>query len=101
MIIECRKSKDFWNDVEKWIIYLGVVECEHRKNGIVLNKDRLISLFLLIAKVSIHTAKIKDKTPNFFTFKNVLGQLYKQARYLASFNNKEEIIESEWHTEWS
>ena len=62
-------------------IHLGVTEYV-TENSIItedIYDDRLISNILLIAKVSIHTAKIGDKSPHFISFKD-----------FASLNNKEE-----------
>ena len=42
MIIECRKSKYFWSNVEKWIIRLVVTEYQLTENSILqLHKQRL------------------------------------------------------------
>ena len=39
-----------------------------------INKGRLLSIIILFAKMTIYFAKLKEKTPIFFNFKNLLKQ---------------------------
>ena len=79
MLIEYSKSRQFWKDVEKWIIQLGVLEYELTESNIILgdvDKDRQISVILPCAKVSIYISKMKE---NSFIFqKNIKTITYKQ-----------------------
>ena len=54
--------------------------------------------------MAIYSAKLKDKTPNLFNFKNLSKQQYIHSKYLANVNNKIDHFEKEWHLlviEWS
>ena len=107
MLILCQKSKKFWLDVERWIIHLGVKDYVLTENSIItgdINKGRLFTIIILFAKITIYSAKLKEKTPNFFSFKSLLKQQYIQAKYFAIINGKVDKFEKEWHllvNEWS
>ena len=107
MLPYCQKSKEFWTDVERWITHLGVPDYFLTENRIItgdINKGHLISIILLFAKMTIYSAKLKDKTPNLFNFKNLLKQQYIHSKYLAHINNKTDNLEKEWYlllNEWS
>ena len=69
-----------------------------------IHKSRLNSIIILYAKITIYSAKLKNKTPNFFNFKNLLKQEYIHAKYMANITNNMENFEKEWHLlviEWS
>ena len=100
MLIYCQKSKILWSDIERWINHLGVQDNQLSENSIItgdINKSRLISIIILYAKITIYSAKLKDKTPNFFNFKNLLKQEYVHSNYLSNFTNSVEKFEKEWH----
>ena len=101
------KSPKNWSDVERWINHLGVQDYKLTENSIItgdIHKPHLISIIILYAKITIYSAKLKDKTPNLFNFKNLLKQEYIHLKYLANITNSIEKIEKEWHllvNEWS
>ena len=107
MILYCEKSKKLWSDVERWINHLGVRDYKLTENSIItgdIHKSRLISIIILYAKITIYSAKLKNKTPNFFNFKNLLIQEYIHSKYLANITNSTDKFEKDWHllvNEWS
>ena len=107
MILYCEKSRKLWSDVERWINHLGVRDYKLTENSIItgdIHKSRLISIIILYAKITIYSAKLKDKTPNFFNFKNLLKQEYIHSKYLANITNNTDKFEKDWHllvNEWS
>ena len=107
MILYCEKSRKLWSDVERWINHLGVRDYKLTENSIItgdIHKNRLISIIILYAKITIYSAKLKDKTPNFFNFKNLLKQEYIHSKYLANITNNTDKFEKDWHLlvhEWS
>ena len=107
MLIYCQKSRKLWSDVERWINQIGVQNYTLTENNIItgdIHKSCLISIIILYAKLTIYSAKLKNKTPNFFNFKNLLKQEYIHAKYIANITNNIEKFEREWHLlviEWS
>ena len=90
MFIYCEKSKKLLSDVERWINHLGVQDYNLTENSIItgdIHKSCLVSIIRLYAKITIFPAKLKDKTPNFFNFKNLLKQEYVHSKYLANITN--------------
>ena len=106
MLLQCQKTKKLWSDIERWIIHLGVNDYVLTENNIItgdVNKSCLLSIIILYAKITIYKAKIREKTPNFFNFKNLLKQQYTQSKYMANVTGKIDSFEKEWHllvTEW-
>ena len=106
MLLHCTQSKRFWTDVERWINHLGVKEYVLTDNSIItgdINKSHLLSIIIQHAKITIYNANIKEKTPNFFNFKNLLKNQNIQAKYLANITGKINDFEKEWHllvNEW-
>ena len=87
MLLHCQKSKKLWSDVKRWINHLGVNEYVLTENSIItedINKGRLLSIIILFAKITIYSAKMREKTPNLFNFKNLLKNQYIQAKYIAN-----------------
>ena len=73
MLIHCQKSKELWLDVERWINHLGVQDYNLTENSIItgdIHKSRIISIIILFAKITIYSAKLKEKPPIFFNFEN-------------------------------
>ena len=73
MLIHCQKSKRIWLDVERWIIHLGVKDYVLTENNIItgdINKGCLLTIIILFAEITIYSAKLKEKTSNFFSFKS-------------------------------
>ena len=107
MLLYFEKSRKLWSDVERLINQIGVQNYILTANSIVtgdIHKSCLISKIILYAKVTIYSAKLKNKTPNFFCFKNLLRQEYIHAKYLANITNSIEKFEKEWHLlviQWS
>ena len=100
MILKCQKSKKLWTEVERWINHLGFVDYILTENSIVtgdINKSRLLSIIILFAKITIYNARMKEKTPNFFNFINLLKNQYIQSKYIANITNKIDEFEREWH----
>ena len=100
MILKCQKSKKLWSEVERWINHLGFVDYILTENSIVtgdINKSRLLSIIILFAKITIYNARMKDKTPNFFNFINLLKNQYIQSKYIANITNRIDEFEREWH----
>ena len=106
MLLHCDRTKNIWSDFERWITQLGVNNYVLTENNIItgeINKSRLLTVIILFAKVTIYTAKINEKIPNFFNFKNLLKQQYVQAKYMANISGKIDDFEKEWHllfNEW-
>ena len=106
MLLYCEKSIKLWSDVERWINQIGVPNYTLTSNSIItgdIHKSCLISKIILYAKVTIYSAKLKNKTPNFFCFKNLLRQEYIHAKYLANITHNMEKFEKDWHllvTQW-
>ena len=74
MLLYCEKSTKLWSDVERWINHIGVQNYTLTSNSIItgdIHKSCLISKIILYAKVTIYSAKLKNKTPNFFSFKKI------------------------------
>ena len=72
VLLHCQKSKEIWSDIERWIIHLGVKDYTLTENSIItgdINKSCLLTIIILFAKITIYSANLKDKTPNFFNFK--------------------------------
>ena len=107
MLIYCEKSRKLWSDVERWINQLGDQDYILTKNSIItgdIHKSRLISMIILYAKITIYSAKLKNKTPISFNFKNLLKQEYIHSKYMANIKNSIEKFEKDWHllvNEWS
>ena len=107
MLIYCEKSKKLWSDVERWINHLVVRAYNLTENSMTtgdIQKSCLISIIILYAKITIYSTKLKDKTPNFFNFKNLSKQEYVHKKYLANITNSIERFDKEWHllvNEWS
>ena len=100
MLLKCQISKKLWSDVERWINHLGVIDYTLTENSIVtgdINKGRLLSIIILFAKITIYNARMKDKTPNFFNFINLLKDQYNQSKYIANITGKINDFEREWH----
>ena len=106
MLLHCDKSKKIWSDIERWVTQLGVNNYVLTENSIItgeINKSRLLTVIILFAKVTIYTAKINEKIPIFFNFRNLLKQQYVQAKYMANISGKMDDFEKEWHllfNEW-
>ena len=106
MLLHCHITKNIWSDIERWINHLGVKNYVLTENSIItgdINKGRLLTVIILFAKVTIYTAKMNEKTPNFFNFKNLLKQQYVQAKYVANITGRIDDFEMEWHllfNEW-
>ena len=107
VLLYCEKSIKLWSDVERWINQIGVPNYTLTSNSIItgdIHKSCLISKIILYAKVTIYSAKLKNKTPNFFCFKNLLRQEYIHAKYLSNITHNIEEFEKDWHllvTQWS
>ena len=79
--------KEFWKNVERRIIQLGVTEHNLTESTILLediDNDTHISIILVCA--STYTAKIKDEIPNIFSFNHLLKQYYTRAKCLATIS---------------
>ena len=106
MLLHCQKSKKLWSDIERWINHLSAKDYVLTENSIItgdINKVCLLTTIILFAKIAIYSAKIKEKTPNFFTFKDLLKQQYIQSKYCANIIGKMDKFEKEWHlldNEW-
>ena len=90
MLIYCEKSRKLWSDVERWINQQGVQDYILTENSIItgdIHKSHLISIIILYAKITIYSAKLKNKTPIFFNFKNLLQQEYIHSKYMANITN--------------
>ena len=84
-------------DTRNWP--LDILEYKLTDNNIILGdieKDRIISITLFCAKVSMYTAKIKDKNA-YFSFKDLLNQYYIQTKLFVSITNNLEKFQNEWH----
>ena len=102
-----KNLKELWSDVERWINHLGVQDYKLTENNIItgdIHKSSLISIIILYAKITIYSAKLKNKTPILFNFKNLLKQEYIHSKYFANITNSIDKFEKDWHllsNEWT
>ena len=100
MLLHCQKTKKFCSDIERWINHLGVKNYALTENCIItgdINNSRLLTIFILFAKVTIYNAKMREKTPIFFNFKDFLKQQYIQAKLMANITGRIDDFEKKWH----
>ena len=101
---ECPITKVFWEEVKEWI----KSNCNHlinlmlRKQDVlfgITNKtrtDRILNLIILLAKSHQYRMKMSNKTLYINNFKKDFYCYYKNCKYIAHTNCKQESFNQEW-----
>ena len=104
MFWDCPKTRNFWLHVQSWI-HTNFTHCDNltfTKEFIIFGSkiniatDRILDLFILMAKHHIFTAKIQGTTPHLNTLIMKTKSRFLAEKYYYTVNNLSSMFTSKW-----
>ena len=92
---DCNETQAFWNLFADWL-HANFAHCSNLRlsKQLILfgfqtnvHTDKIIDLFILLAKYHIFTCKIKESTPNMRIFERIVKQRFVIERFNATLDN--------------